>query len=174
MTPRRRNFLILGGVGAVAAAAGGLLSAVALQSRSGVGGLLSSSFVDLAGEPRRLAQWQGRALVCNFWATWCAPCREEMPLFEAVHQQYAPKGVQLVGIAVDNAANVREFTNSVRVTYPILIGGVATIDLMRDLGNKSGALPFTVLLDARRRLVGHKLGAYARQELEAALAGLIQ
>lgn len=174
MTPRRRNFLILGAVGAVAAAAGGLMGAVALQSRSGVGELLSSSFVDLAGENRRLAQWRGRALVCNFWATWCAPCREEMPLFEAAHRQNVDKGIQVVGIAVDNAANVREFTDSVKVTYPILIGGAGTIDLMRDLGNKAGALPFTVLLNARGRLVGKKLGAYAPQELEAALAALIQ
>ena len=166
MAPQRRNLLILGAVGAVAAAAGGLMSVLALQSRSGVGELLSSTFVDPSGEKRGLADWRGQALVCNFWATWCAPCREEMPLFEAAHRKYAGKGVQVVGIAIDNAANIREFTSSVRVTYPILVGGVETIELMRRLGNKAGALPFTVLLDARGRLAGHKLGPYAPEELD--------
>lgn len=174
MAPQRRNFLILGAVGAVAAAAGGLMGILAPQSRSGVGELLSSTFVDPSGGKRRLAEWRGQPLVCNFWATWCAPCREEMPLFEDAHRKYAGKGVQVVGIAIDNAVNVREFTTAVRVTYPILIGGAPTIDLMRRLGNRTGALPFTVLLDTRGRLASHKLGPYAPEELEAALARLMQ
>jgi thiol-disulfide isomerase/thioredoxin len=122
MAPRRRELLILGGAG-LAAAVAGFLAGPALLKLGGAGegeALRAASFADLEGRPRRLAEWNGKVLVCNFWATWCAPCREEIPLLVAARQKYGPSGVEFVGIAVDNAAKVREFAASFN-SYPVLL-----------------------------------------------------
>jgi len=174
MTPGRRDALILGAVALGAAAVGGVVGALALQARSGAADLLASRFPDLSGQPRQLLEWRGRSLVCNFWATWCAPCREEIPLLNAAQHKYAPEGVQIVGIALDNAANVGEFGRSVKISYPVLLAGSPAIDLMRRLGNASGGLPFTVLLDRRGRLAGRKLGAFSAADLDTAVADLLR
>lgn len=174
MTPGRRDALILGAVAAGAAVIGGIVGALALQSRSGAADLLGSPFIDLSGQPRRLVEWRGKALLCNFWATWCAPCREEIPLLNAAQQQHGDDGFQVVGIALDNAANVRKFAESLKMAYPVLLGDSAAIELMRRLGNTSGGLPFTVMLDREGRLAQRKLGAFSAQELRSSLAALLQ
>lgn len=174
MTPGRRDALILGAVAAGAAAIGGVVGALALQSRSGAADLLGYPYLDLSGKPRRLLEWQGRALVCNFWATWCAPCREEIPLLNAAQQQHGAEGLQVVGIAIDNAANVRKFSESTKINYPVLLADSSVISLMRRLGNTSGGLPFTVLLDRRGRLAQHKLGAFSAPELSSSIVALLR
>jgi thiol-disulfide isomerase/thioredoxin len=174
MTPGRRRFVVLGGVGAAAALAGAVTGALLLQSRSGAAPLLASSFPDVFGRMRRLGDWQGRPLVCNFWATWCEPCREELPLLDQLYKEQEANRLQVVGIAVDSEANVREFSKRVPLRFPVLIGGVEAIDLMRQLGNSSGALPFTVLLDASGRLRGRKLGPYTAVELSAEVKALMR
>jgi thiol-disulfide isomerase/thioredoxin len=174
MTPGRRDALILGGVALGAAAIGGVAGALVLQSQSGTAELLGRPFVDLHGRSRRLVEWQGKALLCNFWATWCAPCREEIPLLTTAQQQHATKNLQVVGIAIDNAANVSAFATSTKVSYPILLADASAIELMRRLGNRSGGLPFSVALDRHGRLAGRKLGAYAAAELATTIAALLQ
>ena len=174
MNRGRRSLLILGGVGAISAALGAFVGALFSQSRSGVGALLASSFPDAAGRARRLSEWQGRPLVCNFWATWCEPCREEMPLLDAAQAKYAPNRVQVVGIAIDNAANVSHFASKNQFSFPLLVGEYAAVELMRELGNGAGALPFTVLIDASGRLRKRKLGAYSEPALRADLEQLLR
>jgi len=174
MSPGRRELLILAGAGGAAALAGGVAGALALQSRSGAADLFGAAFPDLSGRPLRLSEWQGRPLMCNFWASWCEPCREELPLLQVARRQYASIGLQIAAIAVDNAANVREFMKTVEITLPILISGVQGIDLMRRLGNRTGGLPFTVTLDAAGRVRERKLGAYTAAELKAGLDRLLR
>jgi thiol-disulfide isomerase/thioredoxin len=174
MNPGRREALILGGVAVGAAAIGGVVGALALQSQSGTAELLSRPFTDLSGNSHRLVEWQGKALLCNFWATWCAPCREEIPLLTAAQHQHGAKNLQIVGIAVDNAANVSEFSKSMKIGYPILLADATAIELLRRLGNKGGGLPYTVALDRHGRIAERKLGAYAEAELTATIAGLLQ
>lgn len=174
MSPRRREVLILGTVAAAAAVTGGVAAVLALQTRSGAAELLSSAYPDLDGRPRRLLEWRGRPLVCNFWATWCAPCREELPLLDAAWRKNAANSLQVVGIAVDNAVNVQEYLKTVKIGFPVLVAGAAAIDLMRDLGNRSGALPFTVMLDAAGRLRERRLGAYSAEALRAGVASLLR
>lgn len=173
MSPGRRDLLILGGVAAGAALAGAVAGVLALQSRSGAADLLSARYPDVAGRVRALSEWQGRALLCNFWATWCAPCREELPILDAAYRQYAAKGLQVVGIAVDTAANVRQFVQTAPLRFPILIADASALDLMRRLGNGSAGLPFSVTLDAAGRLRGRHLGAYTAAQLQAELDGLL-
>lgn len=174
MSPGRRDALILVGVAAGAAAVGGVVGALVLQSGSGAANLLASRFADLSGQPRRLVEWRGKALLVNFWATWCAPCREEIPLLDAAQQQFSTRGLQVVGIAIDNAVNVREYAASVKMDYPVLLADSSAVELMRSLGNTSGGLPFTVLLDRSGRLADRRLGPYSATELRAAVGALLQ
>ena len=173
MRPGRRKALALAGVAAAAAAGGALVGALLVQSRSGAARLLSASFVDLDGRARRLLEWRGQVVVCNFWATWCAPCREEVPLFVAAKQQYAAKPLEIVGIGIDQEAKIRDFASNYRVNYPMLVAGSEAIEIMRELGNKAGALPYTVLLDRSGGVVGQRLGAFRKEELAEVLARLV-
>jgi len=174
MVPARRELVILGAVAAGAALAGGVAAALALQSRSGAAELLASSFPDLSSQTRRLSEWQGRSLLCNFWATWCGPCREELPLLDAAQQQHARSGLQVVGIGIDSAANIREYVKVVQVGFPLLVGEFGAIALMRRLGNRSGGLPFTAVLDRAGRLRHRRLGAYSAAELDSEIAALLR
>lgn len=173
MRPGRRKALALAGVAAAAAAGGALVGALVVQSGSGAAQLLSTTFVDLDGRARRLLEWRGQVIVCNFWATWCAPCREEVPLLVAAKQQYAAKGLEVIGIGIDQAAKIREFAANYGVNYPMLVAGSEAIDIMRELGNKAGALPYTVLLDRSGRVAGQRLGAFRKEELAQVLTKLL-
>jgi thiol-disulfide isomerase/thioredoxin len=173
MPPARRDLLILGAAGLAATAAGALVGALALQSRSGAATLLSQVFPDLAGKPRRLLEWKGDVIVCNFWATWCVPCREEIPLLNAAQQKYASKMLRIVGIAVDTADKISEFTKQVKIDYPVLVAQAEAIDTMRELGNKVGGLPFTAVLDRSGALAATKLGAYKGGELDQVVQPLL-
>jgi len=183
MKPGRREALILGAAGLAAAAAGFLLGPLVLRSTSGDSpgegasaaaiALRSATLVDLAGQARKLSEWQDRILVGNFWATWCTPCREEIPLLMAARAKYASAGVEVVGIAIDNAANVRQFSTSFQISYPILLAEAGGLDLMRKLGNSSGGLPYTVVADRQGGVVHRKLGAFKPGDLDRILAPLV-
>jgi thiol-disulfide isomerase/thioredoxin len=173
MAPGRREALILGGAGLAAAAVGYLAGPALLRlGRVGESELDSASFADLEGKSRRLTEWRGKVLVCNFWATWCAPCREEIPLLIATRQKYGPSGVEIVGIAIDNAAKVREFSASFKISYPVLLAEAEGLDLMRRLGNGTGGLPYTVIAGRDGTPIHHKLGALKQAELDDFLGPL--
>jgi thiol-disulfide isomerase/thioredoxin len=173
MAPGRREALVLGAIGLGAAALGALTGALALQARSGAAGLLGAPFLDLSGRPRRLLEWQGAILVVNFWATWCVPCREEIPMLVVAAQHYRGKGAEIVGIGIDNASNVAQFARTYAIAYPLLIADAKAIDLMRGLGNGAGGLPFTVVLDRRGVVAYRKLGALSRPDLDRVLVGML-
>lgn len=133
------------------------------------GALWRLSFPDERGQPQALSQWRGQVVVLNFWASWCAPCREEMPDFVDLRTQFQPSGVEFVGIAIDNPANVTRFLRQQPVNYPILIGEGAAHSLARQLGNPSGALPYTIVLDRDGSIALSHLGRLPRATLESAL-----
>lgn len=168
----RREALILGGAGLVAAAAGAVVGAFTLQAGSGAAELLAARFQDLDGRPRRLIDWKGRALLCNFWATWCAPCREEIPLFVAAKQKLGRSSIELVGIAIDSVDKIREFSAKFKINYPVLVGDAGTIALLRSLGNRGGGLPYTLALDSSGAIVQRHLGALTEADLRQVLASL--
>jgi thiol-disulfide isomerase/thioredoxin len=135
--------------------------------------LLAVGLPDLDGREQALGQWKGRVLVVNFWATWCAPCREEMPEFVRAQNEFGARGLQFVGIAVDQADKVRQFAAEIAVNYPLLIGGYGAMELSKSLGNKLMALPFTIVV-ARDGTVAHtQLGPLREAQLRAIVGQLL-
>ncbi len=100
---------------------------------------------DLSGTPRSLSEWRGRTLLVNFWATWCAPCRREMPLLEAAQAAADSGRFQIVGIAIDRTDPVQHFVAETGVTYPILVGQQEALAAADEFGDAFMALPFSVL-----------------------------
>ncbi len=128
---------------------------------------------DLDGVMREAAEWDGKVLVVNFWATWCPPCRREIPDFMALQTQYGERGVQFVGIAVDERDAVVEFVQTLGVNYPTLVGDMAALELGRRFGNTLGALPYTAVVDREGTLVFAKRGELNRQQAEAVILPLL-
>jgi thiol-disulfide isomerase/thioredoxin len=131
--------------------------------------LWAMRFADLQGQPQPLSQWRGKVVVLNFWASWCAPCREEMPDFDALRRRFHARGVEFVGIAIDNETNVARFLQDMPVSYPILIGEGAALAVARQLGNTAGALPYTLVIDRDGKIVLSRLGRLSYGELDASL-----
>ena len=112
-------------------------------------------------------------LIVNFWATWCVPCREEMPEFVKLQRELGAQGVQFVGIAIDDAAKVRDFAAELGLNYPALIGGYGAIELSRTLGNRVGALPYTLILDRDGNVRRTQLGPIKTADLRDILHQLL-
>lgn len=118
-----------------------------------------------SGEDLSLAQWRGHPLVINFWATWCPPCVEEMPLLDDFFRQNSAKGWKMLGVAIDQPSQIKRFLEQRPVTYPIAYGGLDGMKLGERLGNESGSLPFTLVLAADGRLILRKLGKLSANEI---------
>lgn len=135
--------------------------------------LLALKLPDIGGNTQDLKQWHGKVVVINFWATWCAPCREEIPVFIDMQRDIGSKGLQFVGISIDDAVKTRDFHKSFGINYPSLIGSFDTLDVSRKLGNAKGVLPFTVVLDRKGNIVTTELGGVKRVKLEALITPLL-
>jgi thiol-disulfide isomerase/thioredoxin len=135
--------------------------------------LLRITLPDAAGHQQALAQWPGKVVVVNFWATWCVPCREEMPEFVRMQKEFGDRGLQFVGIAIDDAAKVDRFARELGLNYPALIGGSGALELSKTLGNDYGVLPFTVVIDRSGRIARTQLGPLKEAELRSILSQLL-
>ena len=171
-------WLVLGGIALLAGAIGHRLgefgkSPETMTTASSSLPILDLVLNDLQGQPQTFAQWRGKLLIVNYWATWCLPCREEMPGFSRLHEKYRDKGVQFVGISIDNAAKIAEFVKATPVSYPLLIGDIGAMENSAALGNTRQALPFTAVFDRHGRLVSTKLGRLPEADLERQLIELM-
>jgi len=128
---------------------------------------------DLEGKSQPLTRWRGKILVVNFWATWCEPCRVEVPALVRVQDKYVANGVQIVGISIDSASKVKEFAKEFKVQYPLVIGSLDAIEITRKLGNKQAALPYTVILDANGLIKARHLGGIAEEQLDETIRPLL-
>ncbi len=168
----RRSWAAVLAVALLAAAAGAYFQARnqrAIEPVNGLQLLEKLPVADPDGRAQIPGQWRGKVLVVNFWATWCEPCRKEIPALIRVQARNVSKGVQIVGIAVDSADKVRQFAIEYRIGYPLVIGSMAVIDLTRKLGNKAAGLPYTVVLDRSGRVIKTHLGGISEVELESAI-----
>jgi thiol-disulfide isomerase/thioredoxin len=129
-----------------------------------------AQFKDVNGKIVDLSALRGKTVVVNFWSTWCPPCIEEMPMFNEIHGQWQGKNVAFVGIAADQADNVKAFLKKTPVDYTIVVGGQQSIDLSRTLGNRYDAVPFTLIISPQGNITSRHFGIYTRKDLEADLA----
>lgn len=163
---KRRNALLA--VAGAAALAGGLGWKLRRSSPDGedAGDLWTLRFPRPAGGELIMADLRGKAVLLNFWATWCPPCIKEMPALDRFQQRYAAQGWQVVGLAVDGPTPVREYLQRLPVSFAIGLAGFDGTDLSRQLGNASGALPFSAVFNRDGRLMHRKLGQSTDAELD--------
>ncbi|MET3137256.1 thiol-disulfide isomerase/thioredoxin [Undibacterium sp. GrIS 1.2] len=172
-----KRFLIAAVLIAIASATVGVVAAnkqlapIAPKNTS-VAQLMGLTLSDSKGQAQKLAQWQGKFLVVNFWATWCGPCVQEMPELSALQKELSGKNVQLLGLGIDSPANIAEFAKKYQITYPVFSAGMEGTELSRQLGNQGGGLPFTVLIAADGSIAKQYLGRLKMEELRADIAKL--
>ncbi|MFT4171254.1 MAG: TlpA disulfide reductase family protein [Rhodocyclaceae bacterium] len=166
-----KRTVVLGAVALVATVAGvgtGYhFAAPASPEQAALTQLTRARLPDASGALVDMGQWRGKPMLVNFWGTWCAPCREEMPLLNDTAARYP--GVQFVGIGIDEAAALKAYAATHDTRYPLLLGDANLLSLTRQLGNTAQALPFSVLIDARGAVHQVKLGAFKEAELQTAL-----
>jgi thiol-disulfide isomerase/thioredoxin len=134
--------------------------------------LFAQTLTNLQGNPEAISKWKGKILIVNFWATWCAPCVEEMPELVELQQEMKAHNVQIIGIGIDSASNMREFSSKHNIDYPLYIAGMNGTELSRQFGNQVGGLPFTVLIGTDGQVKKTYLGRLKMQQLRKDLTSL--
>ena len=168
-TTTRRRWLFAGVAGAAAATGFGLAwrnGHVGQGAASPEQALWDLRFNTPQGGELAMRSLMGKPLLLNFWATWCAPCIEEMPLLDRFYAENKANGWQVLGLAVDQAGPVTRFLERMPMQFPIALAGFSGIDLSRKLGNTTGGLPFSVLLDGSARVRHRKIGQLSAQDLQ--------
>jgi thiol-disulfide isomerase/thioredoxin len=168
MTNKRHLLLAsLAGVGALTA---GILTANRKEDRAGtLQELWTLTLPTPMGSPLALVQFKGKPLLINFWATWCAPCVEEMPLLEKFHEENLSinsNGLQLLGIAADKSESVVKFLSKSPVQFPIALAGFEGIELAKTLGNVAGGLPYSILISKNSSILFKKEGQLAANDFK--------
>ena len=138
-----------------------------------VGALFGVALPDTEGRTQSLGQWKGKVLIVNFWATWCVPCRTEMPEFVKAQQEFGGRGLQFIGIAIDEPEKVKRFAAEVGLNYPALLGGYGGIELSKTMGNRLGALPFTIIIDRAGHVAHTQLGPIKEANLRSIVQQLL-
>ena len=167
-------FLLLAGCAAGLTGAWLAATRPASQRPASLDILWAAQLSDLRGAPVRMDQMRGKPLIVNFWATWCGPCKEEMPDFQRLAAGDLGKSVQIVGIGIDNPANMRSFGEKLGITYPLLDGGSTALDMLKLLGNPSGGLPYTIVVDRAGSQVAQHLGRISYEELKTLATAAIK
>lgn len=139
-------------------------------AQANIEALLKVTLDDLEGRPQPFSQWDGKVRVINYWATWCPPCIEEMPMFSRLQAQYADRGVQFVGIGMDEVEKMRAFVGKSPVAYPLLVGVTRPSE---NPGLTVRGMPYTVVLDREGKVVFSLYGGVKQEELEPVLKRVV-
>ena len=130
------------------------------------------TLANLEGQPQSIRSWQGKSMIVNFWATWCAPCRREIPLLKKIQAEHGGDGFQVVGVAVDFRDDVLKYAKEIGIDYPLLIGEQDGLEAVTKFGRGSLGFPFTVFTDNQQRLVLFHLGEIHPPQAEVMLAAV--
>jgi len=190
----KSSFLLNGAIAVVAAAAGyAFYTGVAAPARSGADALPGTALIQTAsaeeatavptelpdftladrdGAKRSIRSWEGKSMVVNFWATWCGPCRKEIPMLKETQKANAGAGFQVVGVAVDEREDVLKYAKEINIDYPILIGTDDGMAAVTKFGMGSIGFPFTVFTDNKHRIVTTFLGELSRADIAIIFAAV--
>lgn len=128
---------------------------------------------DIESKTRDVKEWDGQVLMINFWATWCPPCRKEIPAFIELQEKYKDKGFTTIGIALDEKQAVIDFTDSMGINYPILLAEQEGITLTKAYGNRLGVLPYTVIIDRKSNIVHRQRTELTFEQVESMIKPLL-
>jgi thiol-disulfide isomerase/thioredoxin len=169
-----KKTLLIIAIGVLTLAAGfGVQKAVSILNKSKYIPVAEFSLPDTTGKQHAISEWQDKLRVINFWATWCPPCREELPALVELQTHYASKNVQLIGIAIDDAEPVTQFLKNMNINYPMLIAAQSGIELAFNLGNFASAIPYTIIVDKENNVVFQHSGEISKIQLQEAIDGLL-
>ena len=143
-------------------------------SKQGSDAILSANLPDINGEVQAVSQWSDNVLVVNFWATWCEPCREEIPEFIETQEKFRDQGLVFLGIALDQEDKVIAYSHEFGINYPVLIGDLSTWSIAEFAGNVHSVLPYTVVIDHTGKMVETYLGRVNQKKLENLVIPLLQ
>jgi thiol-disulfide isomerase/thioredoxin len=130
------------------------------------------AMMDIEGNIRNIKEWDGQVVLLNFWATWCPPCLREIPDFIEVQHELAEHDFQIIGIAVDNETDVRDFVNTMSMNYPVMAGEMEAIELSQRYGNSIGGLPFSAVIDKNGKITHTITGELSKDRLKSILEQL--
>lgn len=149
------------------------LNMTSSQKQAGAEAFFNAALADVTGAAQQGEQWRGKVIVANFWATWCAPCREEIPELIDTYADYRDRGVVVVGIAVDEVDKVATFSKEFGINYPVVVGEFDAFTLAEAMGNPQGALPFTAIIDRGGNIVNTHLGRIKKKQIEEIIKDLL-
>ncbi len=144
------------------------------ESKQGAEAILAANLPDINGEVQAVSQWLGNVLVVNFWATWCEPCREEIPEFIETQEKFRDQGLVFLGVALDREEPVIAYSHEFGINYPVLIGDLSVWSIAETAGNVHSVLPYTVVIDRHGEIVETYLGRVHQNILEELVVGLLQ
>jgi peroxiredoxin len=166
----KRHFLT-GGVAALAGLAGAGLAWWRFQPHAVQDGTLDALWQlvweDPLGQPVAMQDFKGRKLLLNFWATWCPPCVEELPMLNAFYRERQAQGWAVLGLAVDQPSSVRQFLQRLPLDFPVAMAGLGGTELSKQLGNANGGLPYTVVFNPQGEIAHRKIGQVKPEDLQA-------
>ena len=128
---------------------------------------------DIEGETRNMNEWNGKVLLVNFWATWCPPCKKEIPAFMELQDQYGPQGFQVIGLAIDDEESVKDYADTMGMNYPIMAAELTAMEIARLYGNRVNALPFSAFVDREGKIVLTQPGEISKNDTEKIIIKLL-
>jgi thiol-disulfide isomerase/thioredoxin len=145
-----------------------------VAGQQAVDALYGLTLPDLEMHDQSFSQWKNKTLLINYWATWCAPCREEIPALVRIQSRNSAKNLQIVGIALDSPDQARAFAKSMGINYPVFVANMGTLDLLHAQGDDIGALPFTLVLSPGGGRSRTHLGALTEAQMESLIAEAVK